>query len=376
MSNHWRIDNNVLYYQDEAFYELDIDNPLVDEGTINLVVSADEKYAAITNIETNYVDVFKASGSNDYPEYIYSMKRSSYYPSKTSFVFHFIQHPVEDKQLFIFNKNHGELGVYDAETAKELHTDHAEDKFIIQMKVVDNEFLLLYGWYWTPVYFIYIYDIKHFLTRPNYEAVTLDTYEALNKHDEGEFYINSNNQIEAFHEGHPYHKIYELREYYDNHENITTEKNNYIITNMIVSNSSNLLHRLSEVDTDQNKNIVFEGDAREKLTDMLRCNDEVIECHCVGNNSKKLLPNHVYSVAKACKYTDDKFNYLVPRILFHGFISKLTNLTEINLTFTLEKNDVGTLEIIMNQKMRLSQGTENLYEVDPDEECFITIRSV
>ena len=168
----WTFEKGDLTYNGESINEYD------DEDNENLLlqVSPNEKYAAICNINKHYADFYTKNAVDGYKYYMYSLKRNTYRTENTDYVLEFFPSPVDkSKTLFIFNSDHGELGVYDADTGKQLHTDEQDDKFITSVKIVDDKYLYMTGWYWAPIFFTSIYEINGLLTKTDYKPVVLDT---------------------------------------------------------------------------------------------------------------------------------------------------------------------------------------------------------
>lgn len=334
-----------------------------------LKTSHNGNFIAVCNINDYYADFYTSQAKDGYKHYMYSLKRNTYRTENTEYILEFFQSPSNPNEtLFIFNADHGELGVYDAETGRQLHTDDIEDKFITSIKIVDDKFIHMTGWYWSPVFFTSIYNIKELLTVPEYKAVILDTDRDIPISDK-HIRLNADNDIEIFSDGHPYHKCIPLDEFYKNHEKIIAEKEDWEFTKVLTSTKNNFIHRILSID---DINIEFLGKSRENLTYIVNDDNMLVNGECKGNNSGFNLKSNIYLVAKEITISDENLNYLFPKLLFHGFYSNLHELKEINLTFTFTKQDIS-VKMIVYQKMKPMENKTCSYEVDENEPCRITL---
>lgn len=368
----WKLDNTTLYYDGNSI-EHDYDDDCNKDTDLVLKVSSNGKYAAICNIYNYYADFFKAKSKHGEPEYMYSFKRNTYHTLGTDFVLEFFQAPSNPEDtLFIFNTRHGELSVYNAESGKEIHTDMVEDKIITSVTILNDEFMHMTGWYWNPVFFTSIYDIKKLLTTPDYEAVLLDTDLVDMPNKEKHFKINDSNQIEIYADGHPFHSVYSLRKFHDEHEEIIQRRQDWEFTQDLSLNTTNLLHRLLISD---DKYVTYEGDGKNVLRSLLETQTEIVQCRCTNNNTNNIASKYTYRIVDKCRYDDANLNYLVPRILFSGFCKNLQDTPEINLTFRFKKENKDVLTMTIRQHMSPMVGmssTKDYFEVDPTQPCYVT----
>lgn len=234
----WSLNNGELLYNNSSI-NADYD----DVENLSLKVSHDGKYAAVCNINKYYADFYTANAKNDYKHYMYSLKRNTYRTENTEYILEFFPSPSDANiTLFIFNTDHGELGVYDAETGKQLHTDDLEDKFITSIKIVNDDYLHMTGWYWSPVFFTAIYNIKEFLSTPDYKSIVLDVDREIPLSDK-HVRLNADNDIEIFTEGHPSHICISIDKFYTNHEVIMLKKEDWDFTQVLTSTTNNFLNR-------------------------------------------------------------------------------------------------------------------------------------
>lgn len=362
----WTLTNGDLMYDDELVGDYDDD----DNENLQLKVSPKDKYAAVCGINKHYADFYTKHTVDGYKHYLYSLKRNTYRTENNDYVLEFFRSPIDtSKTLFIFNRDHGELGVYDANSGKQLHTDEQNDKFITSIKIINDNYLYVTGWYWSPIFFTSIYKINDLLTKPDYEPIILDTGRE-NPVSKEHIRLNSDNMIEIFDEGHPYHKCFTLDEFYSDHEKIKNDKEGWEYTQEFTSEKDNFIRRVLKSD---DPNVKFTGNSKEKLIQILQKDSAIVHGECRGNNSGMNLKSHIYALVKEIKYDDTSFMYLFPKLLFSGFCSKLHGLKEINLTFTFEKSN-ETVKMTVHQKMKLMADNEWFYEIDPEQSCDITFR--
>lgn len=372
----WKLDKGMLSYNGwnvETSYD---DN----DNQIELKVSPDNKYAAVCNIHSYYTDLYKVI--DDEPQYMYSLRRNTYRTEGTKYLLEFFTSPKDpESTLFIFNKEHGIISVCDAETGQTVHTDEPEDKFITDYKVIDNKYIYLIGWYWSPIYFTALYKINDLLQRDEYQCVKID-YEPIDTNKEFVFRLDdTNNNITFCNKNHKLYKEYSLDDFYKNHESIIKKNKDIELSENIINNKNNLFHKLINEDY---SHLEFIDDARQVLIDMLNKElsyeeDDIIKATCIGNKTGSDLSHHLWKFASNINFDDTTLNYLVPRVMTHGFTKKIATLTQITMTISMKRND-KTIKIVMNQEMTLMTESYlhcnshfDLYEVDENKPCYIVV---
>ena len=365
----WKLQNDIFSYND---IEIDSYDDLKD---IELRVSPDNKYAALCKIHDYYADFYKVIDNE--PEYLYSLRRNTYRTEGTKYLLEFFTSPEDPNiTLFIFNKEHGVISVCDAESGKTIHTDQPEDKFITDYKIIENEYIYLIGWYWSPIFFTALYKIKDLLKINEYECVKID-YEPIDSDKEFVFKLDSNNIITFCNKNHKLYKEYSLDDFYENHETIIKINKDIELSENIINNKNNLFHKLCN---ENYSHVNFTEDARQVLIDILSKelsyeDDDIIKATCVGNKTGKDLSYHVRRFASNVTFDDKTLNYLIPKVLFHGF-TKFRDLQEITMTLTLQRNK-NVIKIAINQEMSLiteSIEKNKMYEVDQTKPCYIVVQ--
>jgi hypothetical protein len=378
----WKLDSGVLTYNDNQ-----IETVYNSHTNLVLKVSPDGRFAAVCNISSYYADIYKAvdddqqQSTKRYPKYFYSLRRNTYKTKGVKYLLEFFASPVEpSKTLFIFNLEHGKISVIDAETGREMHTDHFEDKFIIDYKIVYDKvttkrFLYLDGWYWGPSYFTSLYDIDTLLTSANVESVKIEC-DVSPINEDNHFKLNKNDEIEIFSRDSPHFKSYTVDYFFNNEETIRMYKNNVKLTNQITSNKNNMFHKLCY---EENEGVTFNDNAKTVLhqllsTPMSYSQSDIITCSCKGNRNSKELIQNLYKLVENITLNDTNLNYLIPRILSQGYVQRFHQLSEIDMKISLERRNLS-LNISIKQKMKLMAGNNTLYEVDAYEPCYITLNT-
>jgi hypothetical protein len=335
----------------------------VYDNTYKLKVSEDKQYAVVYNIARYYADFYKY---NEYGEieYLYTKKRND------KFLIEFFKSPTNDNiTLVMFYSSPGKLTLFYADTGMDMYyyTDKEDMKNITDIKMINDKYMYMSCWYWQPEYCTYLYDIKSFLTEPDYQGVLIDC-DSCEPNKESHFKLNSDNMIEVFSKTDKWHQLYSLDDFYSNHGDYKILVGSIKKTNKIIKNTNNILHRIQN-GLDSN-NVSYNDDALQKFTSILNDDDKMlIECSCFGNTSQQELPYHVYSIMKDIDYNDETLNYIMPKTLFNGHTTNLHNICAINLTFTLKKGDI-ILKMTVTQTMK--EIGENNYEVDPNLPCIVT----
>lgn len=371
----WKLNQGMLYYN-----EFPVETSYDDYKDIELKVSPDKKYAAICNIHDYYTDLYKVN-YNDEPEYLYSLRRNTYRTEGTKYLLEFFTSPKNPEDtLFIFNKEHGVISVCDAETGKTLHTDEPEDKFITDYKIIDNKYIYLIGWYWTPIHFTALYKINDLLQHDGYQSVKID-HEPIDTDKEFVFKLNEDNIITFCNKNHHLYKEFSLDDFYENHKTITKINKDIELCINIVNNKNNLFHKICN---ENYSHVEFVNDARQVLLEMLNKEltyeeNDIIRATCIGNKTGSDLSYHLWKFASNVEFDDTTLNYLVPKVMTHGWTKKIASLTQITMTISMMRND-KTIKIVMNQELTLMpesylhhHSNYDLYEVDEKKPCYIVV---
>lgn len=377
MSSSWKLDEYGLSYNDH-----DAETDYDDVNSLKLKVSPNGLYAAVCNIHSYYSDFYKletGTDNNQYPKYMYSLRRNTYRTEGTDYILEFFTSPVDATQtLFIFNLVHGNISVCDVETGKEIHTDCNEDKFITSYKLITEckqHYLYIEGWYWGPIFFTALYKINDLLTIPSYKSILLDSDLHDAKSDSRIRLNNDDDAIDILPTENPFNTRYSILEYVNNHEAIADFARCVTTTEMIINNKDNLLHKICEtVDTD----VVFVGNARARLAAMVtkpldKFISDLVTFKCVDNSNFKQSKDtfHITECfAKSIQYGDVSLRYLIPRTIGHGFTRFARS--EISLVLNLERQG-SKVKISIEQKMKRIAGEQHIYEVDNNEPCYIKV---
>lgn len=364
------VDGSLIHDSNDANHDYD--------DTDKLKVSPNGKYAAVYGVSGMYAD-FYTTYDDGYCKYLYSLRKNGYRTENSQFILEFFEHPEDSSRtLFVFNLNHGELAVCDAESGKELHTDDSQDKFITSMKVIESEgeqYLFVEGWYWTPIFFNALYKVKSLLTCPDYESAIIATgFDYPVKHPT--FRLIENDEFGFRIEAKPWfdgaeRKVYSLADFEKNHKDYFDEWKDWEFTKLITSNKNNFLHLLCSKTF---PSVVFNGDAKTVLSYILDDDNERIHCNCVGGRTGNQLKHNVEYVANPItnkELWNEELNYLFPQLLFKGFGKnvKVHDLPSITLTFTFKKCD-RELKMTVLQNMKCAE--KHTWVIDPDEDCHIT----
>lgn len=338
---------------------------------LELKVSPNGKYVAVCNIIGKYADVFEVDEPHDVL-HLYTLKKNTYRTEDAQFMFEFFVSPSDPEDtLFIFNKTHGEISVYNTAWGidNEHHTDSNDDKFITKYKVLNNEYLYIECWYWQPIFGAKLYKLNDLLTVDGYSGVTVDV--GLKYPSKDCFKVNQETNMVELIDNDVKIREYTLQDFYENHKEYEKFQANIAFTRRVKDTENSLLKMLNVNDYDT---VSFENDSREKLAYILGNTDEHMIYHsCVGNNSGSQLDYHALSITGNNKYEDLELHSLVPKLLFGGHTSKFNGLPEITLTFTFTRGD-KVLKMLMNQKMKVMDdgNSMKLYEIDDSMKCYIT----
>lgn len=377
-STSWSLEDGELSYKDTSI-ECDYDT----SDNFILKVSPNGQYAAVCNIHTYYADFYKVvpSKGEEYPKYMYSLRRNTYRSKGTDYLLEFFTSPEDNsKTVFIFNTNHGTISVCDAETGRELHTDCEEDKFITSYRLIKEcgqYYLYLEGWIWNPVFFTTLYKISDLLTTPSYKSITLDVDPYNAKSESCIRLSKEDDMIDILPPDNPFNTRYGILEYMTNHRAIQDFARCVKTTEMIINNKDNLLHKICEM-TDEN--VIFVGMAQATLsaiiTQPLQAQlTDLITFKCINNeksdnNDSKNKGHIAHCFAKSINYNDVSLKYLIPRMLYHGF----TRYTQGEISFVLCLNRQGSkIKITVDQKLKKVVGEQHIYEVDNDVPCNIKV---
>jgi hypothetical protein len=81
---------------------------------------------------------------------------------------------LETSTVFLFNEDHGCIGVYDADSGELLHTTQDDDLFISNYQFFDDkQYLYVAAWFWLPIPVRYICHVPTLLTTPDYESMKI-----------------------------------------------------------------------------------------------------------------------------------------------------------------------------------------------------------
>lgn len=364
----WSLDDKGLLLFNNICIEDEPDDDTTHDNKRKLKVSDDGRYAVVYNIAQFYADFYCFDDVDEEPRYLFTKKRNSY--RNDNFFIEFLKNPTNTDETFvIFNSRHGGLTVYYADTGNE-KTDSQDDKFITSIKIINEKYMHLSCWYWQPVFCTYLYNIKDFLNNHDYNGVMIDSdFDVPDqpKH----FKLNDDNMIEIFDNYDKYHQVYSLDDFYENHKIYKNRIESIHTSKQIKENKQNLLHKIF-IGLDET-HVSYENTAREKLCFILDGNDDhLIESSCIGNNSKQDLSYHINSIIKQNTYEDELLNFVVPKTLFHGFVTNLKQLPEINLRFTFKKQDVVLFMEVQQTMKKVTDAYEcQIFEIDPDVPCYI-----
>lgn len=378
----WKLDTSGLSYNGlqvaSEYNNLELDS-------LVLKTSPDNTYAAVCNKDSFYADFYTITQADDgikYPSYLYSLRRNTYRTEGTRFLLEFFPSPIVPTQtLFIFNMRHGVISVCDAESGQELHTDLEQDKFITTYKIIEEyrqPYLYVEGWYWGPKLFTSIYRIKDLLVTPFYDGIVLDT----DRHNaKGEYHCrltdsdNNGDKIEGLPSDHPFNTKYGITDFITNHKAIKEYFASVKLTESFINNKDNLLHRLLKVN---DQYVVFNDHKAKRSLETLLSRplqddfNDLIVYQCVDK-----VGNDVRTAVKCFSediiYVDTSFNYLVPRLIAKG--STRFTIPKLDIKLTLKRKDLS-VQIKIKQTFRKLKvvGDQDIYEIDCNEPCYITVR--
>ena len=143
-----------------------------DHMGYKLKTSKDNRYCAVYAENHLHCDFFEQiPASQGWPftrgEHLFTLKRNSYRLENIGFIMEFLEHPETKETLFIFNPKHGELSLYNMKGDK-MKKGPDNDIFFNKVSIINEEYFLLVGWIWQPMNYMAIYNIKEFITDPDY----------------------------------------------------------------------------------------------------------------------------------------------------------------------------------------------------------------
>jgi len=271
-----------------------------------------------------YCDFFKKG------EYLYSLRRNKYYPSE-EFLVEFFTRDVDNKIVFIFNKEHGIIDICDPENGKTLHTDKPGDIFIKSHKVLDDgKYMFFCGWYWSPLYFNAIYDIQKLISEENYEPTIIE-YKSRNK-TMPDFLANGN-MIRS----ETLKKNYNLEHVLVHFNDIETEcKNLYTVekfnknrekNNNILRDIWNISTRLSD---DNTARVTFKDEkSKTEFSHLMENNVRTLQISCIGKTTSDDLSSRYY-LSLINKYDTDLKNLSFNRKIIRHFTCGFDNALPIS----------------------------------------------
>ncbi len=93
---------------------------------------------------------------------------------------------MDDTFVFLFNQEHGQIGIFDANTLELLHSTKFYDVFITDYKMFDNnEYLYISGWIWNPLPTRLIYHIPTLLKNPQVDPLYIPCCDTKNRCNPG-----------------------------------------------------------------------------------------------------------------------------------------------------------------------------------------------
>jgi hypothetical protein len=129
----------------------------------DLVRKCMDDFLAIYHKDLPYVDVFEKD------RFVFRINHNDYKSEYTCKIVHFLKD--DDKVLLLVNDQHSVLTVFDAITKDEVASYRGFDDFYVDYYVVGDT-LVLYGFIWSPVFFMKILNLKEILKNDEeYEGV-------------------------------------------------------------------------------------------------------------------------------------------------------------------------------------------------------------
>jgi hypothetical protein len=130
-------------------------------------------------------------------EYLFTLKRNTYYTYGTQFILEFGERKVPDKPepetCFLFNTSHGHLDVYNMKGQKVIDRS-CSDIFFIQYRFSDKrKDMIMDVWYWHPVEGVAYYDFQRLFDDPTYTGSSIEV-------DDGVFFDRWINQKECIYQ--------------------------------------------------------------------------------------------------------------------------------------------------------------------------------
>ena len=101
---------------------------------------------------------------------LFSLSRNMNEPR--DYVIEFFEHPISHETVFIFNKNHGQISVYNMD-GKIINSDDPTDHYVSLVEIINEKYLLYRGWVWHPYDICLLYDINQLITIPSYEPESI-----------------------------------------------------------------------------------------------------------------------------------------------------------------------------------------------------------
>jgi hypothetical protein len=226
-------------------------NELMD---MQLKTTPDHKYCAVFSHHYLYCDFYEQLdykeeqpliGNPNKPEYVkvpqykylFTLMRNTYraFQHSHKFIVEFITHPITSEIMILFNSNHGQLSIYNMK-GELIHSDKRNGKFISDLEIINNKYMIVKCWFWSPVTCDYLYNLEKLLTTPDYEPKLIwfeeakMAYEVIDNCKIKFYFLDTESYNPVFNsEFHTIIKesVYTIDEYYDNHDHYEEIHNAY-----------------------------------------------------------------------------------------------------------------------------------------------------
>ncbi len=208
---------------------------------------------------------------------IYTLKRNNYHTERHDFkkllLLEYFE--IDGKVFHIFSLEHGAISVINADTGVEIHQSVNNDVFIEDYKLFDNrEYMYISGWVWTPMPVRFIYHIPTLLKDPEYKPIHIPGWDHdLNKDDRFGCRIDL-------------YGCSTVKEFLDRKDEIAFNikvKQTTDIFNENIDKSTLLSVFLND------DSVIYEGDAKERLSLLLKTQQDKFYVKAYGINSGKHL---------------------------------------------------------------------------------------
>ena len=107
-------------------------------------------------------------------KYLFTLKRNTYRAHQISheFIVEFVTHSDTKETMVLFNDIHGQLGVYNMK-GQLVHRDEQSDKFIRNLEIINEKYIIAYCWFWNSTNVDLLYNIDELLTNPKYCPISI-----------------------------------------------------------------------------------------------------------------------------------------------------------------------------------------------------------